>query len=131
MSPLRGAVRTAVAAAGFVLAACNAFAQSQPRSIFLGTPFVEGAPVESRPDFAYPREALARRLQGTVVVAVLVGEEGQVLRHRIISAEPPLIFNATVDTAIPGFRFASANRDGRPARYETHLTLVFHPPPTP
>jgi protein TonB len=115
-------------ASAALLAASLVYAQAPPRSVYPDVPFVEGAPVRSRPDFDYPREALARRLEGTLLVAVLVGEDGSVIRHRILSAEPPLIFNRAVDAAMPEFRFAPAERDGKPSRYETHLSLLFKPP---
>lgn len=98
-----------------------------PQSAFLDVPLIAGAPVLAQPDMAYPREARARGLAGTVVVAVLVGEDGAPVRHRILSSEPPLIFDAAVNAAIPGFRFAPATREGRPSQYETHLTLAFDP----
>ena len=104
------------------------FAQSAaPQSAFIGVPLVQGAPVLSQPQFDYPREALAHRVAGIVVVAVLVGEDGVPERHRIVRAEPPLIFDAVINAAIPEFRFATATQNGRPARYETQLTLSFDP----
>ena len=81
----------------------------------------------SQPALNYPREALAHRVAGIVVVAVLVGEDGVPVRHLIVRADPPLIFDAVVNAAIPEFRFATATQHGRPARYETQLTLSFDP----
>jgi|GEM_PF-5766574 len=108
--------------------ACNALAQAaMPQSVFSGVPFVAGAAVREQPAFEYPREARQRGRAGTLLVAVLVGIDGVPVRHRIIAADPPLIFDAAVDAAIPQFRFAPAMRDGTPTQYETHLTLNFDP----
>ena len=98
-----------------------------PESVFIGVPFVQGAPVREQPDIAYPAEALRRKLNGVVVVAVLVDEEGVPLRHRVLSADPPLIFDAVVRQAIPQFLFKPVERGGKRVAFETHLTLKFAP----
>lgn len=108
--------------------ACNALAQgAAPQSAFPGVPFVASAPVREQPAFEYPREARQRGRAGSVLVAVLVGVDGVPVRHRIIAADPPLIFDAVIGEAIPQFRFAPAMRDGKPTQYETQLMLNFDP----
>ena len=66
-------------------------------------------------------------------MAVLVDVDGVPVRHRIIASDPPLIFDAVINEAMPQFRFAPALRDGKPTQYETHLSLNFDPqlPPRP
>jgi len=98
-----------------------------PPSAFPGQPFVVGAPVLYEPPLEYPREANERGREGTVVVAFLVNEQGEVARYRILESDPPLIFDGAVNAAAPSFRFASAMRDGKPSSYETRLTLSFKP----
>ena len=115
--------------------ACAALAQgAAPQSAFPGVPFVAGAPILEQAPFEYPGEARRRGRAGTLLVAVLVGVDGVPLRHQIIAADPPLIFDAAINAAIPQFRFAPAMRDGKPTQYETHLSLSFDPrrpaPPT-
>lgn len=117
------------ALAGFLaVLACNAMAQgATPQSAFPGVPFVAGAPVREQPAFDYPREARQRGRAGTLLVAVLVGVDGVPVRHRIIASDPPLIFDAAINEAMPQFRFAPAMRDGTPTQYETHLSPSFDP----
>ena len=123
-----------VLASLLALLACNALAQgAAPQSAFPGVPFVAGAPVREQPAFEYPREARQRGRAGNLLVAVLVGIDGVPVRHRIIASDPPLIFDAAINEAMPQFRFAPAMRDGKPTQYETHLSLNFDPqlPPRP
>lgn len=125
--------RCTVAGLAAVLA-CGALAQgTAPQSAFPGVPFVAGAPIREQAPFEYPSEARRRGRAGTLLVAVLVGVDGVPLRHQIIAADPPLIFDAAINAAIPQFRFAPAMRDGKPTQYETHLSLTFDPqrPPPP
>ncbi len=115
--------------------ACGALAQgATPQSVYPGVPFVAVAPIREQAPFEDPGEARRRGRAGTLLVAVLVGVDGVPLRHQIIAADPPLIFDAVINAAIPQFRFAPAMRDGKPTQYETHLTLTFDPqrpaPPT-
>ena len=114
------------------LAAGSACAQAAaPQSAFIGVPFVAGAPLLQQPLFEFPSDARLRKSAGTVVVAFLVGEDGVPLRHRIIAADPPLLFEAAVNASAGEFRFAPATRDGKPAQYETHVTLSFAGPSRP
>ncbi|MBL8384986.1 MAG: energy transducer TonB [Burkholderiales bacterium] len=124
-----GARRIACLMAFAVAALLPAVAGGADRaSIFTGLPFAIGAPVTHQPPLPYPVEAERRGREGTVVVAFLVGEDGVPERYRIIESDPPLLFDAVVNAAAPEFRFAPAVRNGKPARYETHITLNFRPP---
>ena len=100
---------------------------AQAQSVFIGVPFVAGAPVLQQPFFEYPREAQAHGVSGSAVIAFLVGEDGVPVRHRILESDPPLIFDAAINASIAEFRFAPATRDGKPVQYETHVTLAFSP----
>ena len=114
--------------AGFnalLLAGAAAAQTAAPESVFIGVPFVANGSVTHQPEVAPPKDPLLRTRGGTVVVAVLVGEDGAVVRHRIVSADPPLIFNRGVEEAMPDFRFGIATRNGQPLAYETRLTLHF------
>jgi periplasmic protein TonB len=133
IEPARIVVGAGLAAA-FVFAMTLALAPQAPAqvvppppSVFPGQPYVTGAPVVYQPPLDYPREARERGREGTVVVAFLVNEKGEVERFRIVEADPPLIFDSAVNAAVPSFRFAPAMRNGKPSSYETRLTLSFKP----
>lgn len=98
-------------------------------SQFSGVPFIANSVVTHQPEVGFPLDPILRQAAGTVVVAVLVGVDGAPVRHRIVSADPPLIFNRYVEAALPDFRFGIASRDGKPLAYETRLTLNFAPKP--
>ena len=124
-------LRTLVAALLWLAAMAACAQPAAPQSAFTGVPFVAGAPLLQQPQFEFPSDARLRKSEGTVVVAFLVGEDGVPLRHRIIAADPPLLFEAAVNASIGEFRFAPATRDGKPAQYETHVTLSFAGPSRP
>ena len=124
-------LRTLVAALLWLAAMAACAQPAAPQSAFTGVPFVAGAPLLQQPQFEFPSDARLRNSEGTVVVAFLVGEDGVPLRHRIIAADPPLLFEAAVNASIGEFRFAPATRDGKPAQYETHVTLSFAGPSRP
>ena len=122
---------TLIAALLWLVAMAAGAQPAAPQSAFTGVPFVAGAPLLQQPQFEFPSDARLRNSEGTVVVAFLVGEDGVPLRHRIIAADPPLLFEAAVNASIGEFRFAPATRDGKPAQYETHVTLSFAGPSRP
>ena len=124
-------LRTLIAALLWLVAMAAGAQPAAPQSAFTGVPFVAGAPLLQQPQFEFPSDARLRNSEGTVVVAFLVGEDGVPLRHRIIAADPPLLFEAAVNASIGEFRFAPATRDGKPAQYETHVTLSFAGPSRP
>lgn len=98
-------------------------------SAFPGVPFVFPPTITYQPEIGFPTDHILRKVKGLVVVAILVGEDGAPLRHRIVSAEPPLIFDRYVTEAVPDFRFGVATRNGKPLAYETRLTMNFAPGP--
>ena len=124
-------LRTLIAALVWLVAMAAGAQPAAPPSAFTGVPFVAGAPLLQQPQFEFPSDARLRKSEGTVVVAFLVGEDGVPVRHRIIAADPPLLFEAAVNASIGEFRFAPATRDGKPAQYETHVTLLFAGPSRP
>jgi TonB family protein len=105
-----------------------AFAQAVPdESVFVGVPFVRNVAVTHQPEMTFPMEAQRRNQGGRMVVAVLVGPDGVPQRHRILEADPPLVFDTMVRDALPDFRFSLASRNGKPIAYETRLTLTLAP----
>lgn len=60
----------------------------------------------------YPTEAAVKRVEGTVLVEMLVSASGRVLRLRIVESVPML--DAAAVQCARQWEFAPAQRDGRP-----------------
>jgi len=71
----------------------------------------------------YPKEAIEMRLQGTAVVGVTVGKNGEVVDIKQISAHP-LIARAAVD-AIRQWRFEPYKLNGEPIDVFTKVAVLF------
>lgn len=133
-SPNPTLLRGASLLIALALAVGGAVAQpAKPVSAFVGVPFVASAPVVYQPPVEFPTDAARFKAGGSVTVAVLVGVDGAPERFRIIASDPPLLFDRYIVAVMPDFRFATASRDGKAARYETHVTFNFSPlrPTTP
>lgn len=70
-------------------------------------PIIKVAPV-------YPRRALARGLEGYVLVQFVVTETGSVRDPVVIEAEPPSIFNRAAINAALKFKYKPKMVDGKP-----------------
>ncbi len=81
------------------------------------------ARVVERVEPEYPDAAKAHHVQGIVVLDVLVGGDGRVQRLRPVRGYPGLAAAAT--DAVRQWRFEPMIRDGRPASFETNITLTF------
>jgi protein TonB len=71
----------------------------------------------------YPDTAKAHHIQGIVVLDVLVGGDGRVQRLSPVRGYPRLVAAAT--DAVRQWRFEPMIRNGRPASFETNITLTF------
>jgi protein TonB len=71
----------------------------------------------------YPDTAKAHHIQGIVVLDVLVGGDGRVQRLSPVRGYPRLVAAAT--DAVRQWRFEPMLRNGRPASFETNITLTF------
>ncbi len=71
----------------------------------------------------YPDEAKAHHVQGSVVLDVLVGRDGGVQKLSRVQGDPGLM--AAAADAVRQWRFKPFIRNGRPASFETHITLTF------
>lgn len=60
----------------------------------------------------YPAEARAEGIEGTVVVEYRVSAEGEVLEPRVVSAEPPGVFDQAALTAVRTWRYRPPRPDG-------------------
>ncbi|MFZ0277079.1 MAG: TonB family protein [Candidatus Sulfotelmatobacter sp.] len=81
------------------------------------------ARVVDRVEPEYPEAAKAHHIQGIVVLDVLVGGDGRVQRLSPVRGYPRLV--AAAADAVRQWRFEPMNRNGRPASFETNITLTF------
>jgi protein TonB len=81
------------------------------------------ARVVDRVEPEYPDAAKAHHVQGIVVLDVLVGGDGRVRRLSLVRGYPGLAAAAT--DAVRQWRFQPIIRNGRPASFETNITLTF------
>ncbi len=81
------------------------------------------ARVLDRVEPEYPDSAKAHHIQGIVVLDVLVGQDGRVQRLSPVRGYPGLA--AAAANAVRQWRFEPMIRNGRPASFETNVTLTF------
>jgi periplasmic protein TonB len=81
------------------------------------------ARVVDRVEPQYPEAAKAHHVQGIVVLDVLVGGDGRVQRLSLVRGYPGLAAAAT--DAVRQWRFEPMIHNGRPASFETNITLTF------
>lgn len=79
--------------------------------------------VVDRVEPKYPEEAKAHHVQGSVVLDVLVGGDGRVQKLGRVQGDVGLI--AAASDAVRQWRFKPLIRNGHPASFETHITLIF------
>jgi len=79
-------------------------------------------PVAS-PRPSYPVEARAAQVQGTVLVEILVGEEGEVAHLQIRQSIPEL--NAAALTCVAQWKFEPARVDGVPRAAVAYVPVAF------
>jgi TonB family protein len=123
-----------------VLAALLAAALSDPASLATGEQpspgtltrppeLIEFVPAE------YPPEAEAAGVEGSVVLSIVIGTEGEVRQAQVIEPGPHPGFGPAALHAVQQFRFRPAEIDGVPAaveisyRYDFVLRKVEPPPP--
>ena len=97
----------------------------------LGIPVSRGVtpPVlERRVTPTYPAQALARRLEGTVVLKAWVNERGRVDQVNLVSGNP-LLSKPAIE-AVKEWRFRAALLNGKPTKMETQITINFQASPT-
>ena len=74
----------------------------------------------------YPESAREQRIQGPVVLQVLVGKDGTVEKLSTISGDPQLATAAT--DAVTQWRFKPFFRNGSPQEFQTQVTVSFRLP---
>jgi len=74
-----------------------------------------------KPD--YPADLKAQHVQGTVVLDVVVNQDGRVEMVNLVDGDSRLVVAATM--AVGRWRFTPLLRDGHPVSFESHITLHF------
>ncbi len=81
----------------------------------------------STPRPSYPVRAQRLGIAGRVVVEFTVAEDGSVQDPRIVSAEPPGLFERAVLRGVRRWRFKPRLEQGRPVAVRIRQTVVFTP----
>lgn len=84
---------------------------------------VSGGQLVRRIPPVYPAQALLLRLQGTVILAATIMEDGTVRDVKIVEGSPVLAPSA-VD-AVKRWRYKPYELDGKPVKNETRITIDF------
>jgi len=71
----------------------------------------------------YPPAALEAQIQGSVVLQVLVGQNGAVRDARLLSG-PPVLVPAAID-AVKHWQYQPSSLNGQPIEWETQVALKF------
>jgi protein TonB len=71
----------------------------------------------------YPREAHDERIEGTVVVEILIDSEGRVARRRVIQSAPGL--DEAALACVASWRFKPAVKGGKPVPTIAHVPIAF------
>jgi len=74
----------------------------------------------------YPEQARQRRIQGPVVIDVIVGKDGEVEKLTPIRGDARLV--AAASNALQQWRFLPFFRSGQPQGFQTRITLEFRLP---
>ena len=90
------------------------------------SPEIANEYVVRRVEPEYPEQARERRIQGPVVIDVIVGKDGEVKKLTSIHGDAQLLAAAT--NAIRQWRFQPFFRNGQPEGFQTRITLDFRLP---
>lgn len=72
----------------------------------------------------YPSKAKEAGIEGSVVVSVFVGENGEYLKHKIITHAHPLLSDP-VDLEVKNLRFTPAMKAGQPVKVWINIPFKF------
>jgi periplasmic protein TonB len=72
----------------------------------------------------YPPLARAARVQGSVVLAALIGKDGTIQNLRVISSASPLLIQSALD-AVKQWRYRPYLLNGEPVEVDTTITVNF------
>lgn len=74
-----------------------------------------------------PAAARARNLSGSVVLSLRIGADGRVRSAKVVSAEPPGVFEEAALRAVRGWEFEPAMYHGQPVEVWATLPIEFQP----
>ncbi|MEM8898473.1 MAG: energy transducer TonB [Bacteroidota bacterium] len=66
---------------------------------------------EVQMSIGYPKEAMDNNIQGVVVMRVLVGEEGEYVKHEVVKEESPILMEA-INEKIENLKFTPGIKEG-------------------
>ena len=72
----------------------------------------------------YPQEAFIKKIEGTVVVEILIDIQGRVVRARVIQSVP--LLDAAAIQTVYQWVFSPAMKHGRPVPTLAHAPVAFH-----
>ena len=78
--------------------------------------------IKSRPAFKYPRRAQRLGVEGFVVLAFDVNEQGELIDLRVTESKPRLVFDKAATQYIKKFKFEPPSLDGS-AVYASDITM--------
>jgi len=78
--------------------------------------------IKSRPPFKYPRRAQRLGVEGFVVLAFDVNEQGELIDLRVTESKPRLVFDKAATQYIKKFKFEPPSLDGS-AVYASDITM--------
>lgn len=73
----------------------------------------------------YPPRARARGLTGKVTLELLIGPQGDVVKARVIEADPPGVFEQAAMDAVRQWRFRPATYKGQPVKMRARQVVRF------
>ncbi len=90
------------------------------------SPEIANEYVVRRVEPEYPEQARERKIQGPVVINVIVGKDGEVEKLTAIAGDAQLVAAAT--NALRQWRFQPFFRNGQPEAFQTRITMDFRLP---
>lgn len=110
-----------------LFASIHSFAQqpatSRPNRIRVSQGVAQGNIVE-QPQPKYPKEALRKRIEGPVVVKVIIGTDGVVNKVELKSGDP--ILAEAAENVVKKWRYRPYLLHGEPVEVETQVTVNFN-----
>ena len=87
---------------------------------------VSGGILEHRVDPVYPREALARKLEGEVILEATITKTGQVRNLKVLKGSP--ILGRAALEAVKQWRYQPYRLNDQPLESKTQITVRFRAP---
>ncbi|HSA93824.1 MAG TPA: TonB family protein [Terriglobales bacterium] len=104
--------------------ASQAIAPSQPGRVTLSADAAQSNALDQPPP-QYPELARIARIQGAVVVSMLIGTDGKVKETKLVTGHPTLAPAAL--SAVRNWRYRPYQVNGTPVEVETQVTVEFQP----